>query len=155
MLSVSWIYGIHNLIVTYLTINILNQLFYIKVNKTRNIMYVLWIQLVFLFNDFVVQVHLPLEYKYLNIFVGFTIGFLVFLRLPPVASTLFMIINLTINGIATNLNMFTLMLTQYGSYGQALESDFYQYTSLVMVMMMIYIVLKTFNIRILDISRYN
>jgi hypothetical protein len=72
-----------------------------------------------------------------------------------VASTLFMIINLTINGIATNLNIFTLLLTQYGSYGLALESDFYQYTSLVMVMMMIYIVLKTFNIRILDISRYN
>jgi hypothetical protein len=66
-----------------------------------------------------------------------------------------MIINLAVNGIATNFNIFALLLNQFDSYGLALESDFIQYTSLVMVTLMIFMILKTFNIRILDISRYD
>lgn len=155
MLATSWIYFAHNLIITYITLGILNQLFYIRVDKTRNVLYVIWMQLFFIVNDFVIQVYLPLEYKYPFIFIGFIVGFLVFLRLPIVASMLFMIINLAVNGIATNLNIFTLLINQFTSYGLALENDFYQYTSLVMVMMMMYMILKTFNVRILDISRYN
>jgi len=155
MLAVSWIYTIHNLIITYLTLAILRQLFYIKRNKKQTIPYVIWMQMVFIFNDFFIQVHLPLEFKYLNLFIGFTFGFIVFLRLPIVSTTLFMIVNLAINGIATNFNIFTLLLTQFDSYGLALESDFIQYTSLVMVTLMVFMILKTFNIRILDISRYN
>lgn len=155
MLAVSPIYMIHNLIITYLTLGILNQLFYIRISRRQVISYVLWMQAIFIFNDFVIQAHFPLEWKYPMLFVGFTVGFLVFLRLPLVSSMLLMIINLAINGIATNLNIATLLLTQFKSYGLALESDFYQYTSLVMVILMMFMVLKTFNIRVLDISRYN
>ena len=155
MLAISWIYTIHNLIITYLTLGILNQLFYIRITKLQTILYVLWMQGVFVFNDFVIQAQFPLEYKYPVIFIGFTLGFLVFLRLTLVSSMLLMIINLSVNGMATNLNIFTLLLTQFKSYGIALENDFYQYTSLVMVILMMFMILKTFNIRILDISRYN
>ncbi|MBI9013629.1 MAG: hypothetical protein JEZ08_15455 [Clostridiales bacterium] len=155
MLAVSWIYTIHNLIITYLTLGILRQLFYIKRNKIQTISYVLWMQAVFIFNDFFIQAHLPLEFKYLSLFVGFTFGFIVFLKLPIVSTTLFMIVNLAINGIATNFNIVALLLTQFDSYGLALESDFIQYTSLVMVTLMVFMILKTFDVRILDISRYN
>lgn len=155
MLAVSWIYTIHNLIITYLTLGILRQLFYIRKQFSQTISYVIWMQLVFIFNDFVIQAHFPLEFKYLNLFVGFVIGFLLFLKLPLVSTTLFMIINLAVNGIATNFNIFALLLNQFSSYGLALESDFIQYTSLVMVTLMIFMILKTFNLRILDISRYN
>jgi len=146
---------IHNLIITYLTLGILNQLFYIKISKKQTALYVLWMQAIFIFNDFVIEANFPLEWKYPTIFVGFTVGFLVFLRLPLVSSMLLMIMNLSINGVATNLNIVTLSLTQFESYGHALEADFYQYTSLVMVILMMFMVLRTFNVRVLDISRYN
>lgn len=155
MLAISWVYAIHNLIITYLTLGILRQLFYIRRKFKQTLTYVLWMQLVFLFNDFYIQVHLPLEFKYLVIFIGFIVGFIVFLKLPIVSTTLFIIINLAVNGIATNFNIFALLLNQFDSYGQALESDFIQYTSLVMVTLIIYMILKTFDFRILDISRYD
>lgn len=155
MLAVSWFYTIHNLIITYLTLGILRQLFYIKRNNMQTISYIIWMQVVFVFNDFFIQAYLPLEFKYINILVGFTIGFLVFLRLSMVSTTLLVIVNLAINGIATNLNICTLLFTQFDNYGLALESDFVQYTSLVMVTLMVFMILKTFNVRILDISRYN
>ncbi|MCH4887138.1 hypothetical protein EZV73_06130 [Acidaminobacter sp. JC074] len=155
MLAVHWVFGIHNLIITYLTVSILKQLFYIKVEQKMVMAYVLWMQLVFVFNDFVIQVHLPLEYKYPFLFLGFLVGFLIFLKLPLTSSVLIIIVNMAINSLATNVNIFTLLIHQFKSYGLALENDFYQYTTLVMVMMMIYIVLRTFDVRILDISRYN
>lgn len=155
MLGVSWFYFIHNLVITYLTIAILNQLFYIRVDKKQMTLYMIWMQLIFIFNDFVIQLHFPLEYKYLCIFSGFTIGFMVFLKLPLVSSMLFMVVNLAVNGLATNINILTLLINQFQNYAEALKNDFYQYTALVMVMLMIFIVIKSFNMRMLDISRYN
>lgn len=155
MLLVSWIYMIHNLIITFLTLEILRQLFFIKVSRRQKVAYVVWMQIMFIINDFVIQTNFDLQYKYIFLFFAFVSGFLFILRLPLVASVLVMIMNLIINGLSTNLNIFILLLTQFESYGLALESDFTQYTSLVMVTVMFYLVLKTFNIRILDISRYN
>jgi len=155
MLGVHWIFSVHNLIITYLSISILKQLFFIQVGNNKIISYLIWMQMVFVFNDFVIQVHLPLEYKYPFIFLGFLVGFLVFLKLPLTSSILIIIVNMAINSLATNVNIFALVVHQFSNYGTALEHDFYQYSTLVMVMLMIYIVLRTFNIRILDISRYN
>lgn len=155
MLLVSWIYMIHNLIITFLTLEILRQLFFIKVSRRQKVAYIVWMQIMFIINDFVIQTNFELQYKYIFLFLAFVSGFLFILRLPLVASVLVMIMNLIINGLSTNLNIFILLLTQFDSYGLALESDFIQYTSLVMVTVMFYLVLKTFNVRILDISRYN
>lgn len=155
MLAISWMYMIHNLIMTYIAVGILKQLFFIKTDYIRNLKFVAWIQLVFIFNDFVVQEIFPLEYKYICIFIGFSLGIRFILKLPTIATVLVMILNLTINGIATNINIMTLVMVQFNSYGIALEHDFVQYTSLVMVTLMQFLIIKTFNIRILDISRYN
>lgn len=155
MLAVGWIYMIHNLVMTYISLGILKQLFYIRTGFTTSLVYVLWIQVVFIFNDFVIEAVFPLEYKYITILIGFAIAFYFILELSLVASSLVMVINLSINGIATNLNIFTLLLNQFKSYGLALESDFIQYSSLVMVTGMVFMILKTFDTRILDISKYN
>lgn len=155
MLRVSWIFMIHNLIVTALSIGIISQLFYIKVPAKRIVLFVIWIQVVFIFNDFTIEPYFALEWKYLVIFIGFYLGFFSFMHLSFLSSTLLMIANLIINGLATNLNIFALLLTQYDSYGVALASDFVQYTSLVMVFCMMYMIIKAFNLRLLDISRYD
>lgn len=155
MLRISWIYTIHNLVITYLTLGIIKQLFLIKSKIKQIVFYVLWMQMVFIFNDFVIEVNFPLQYKYIMLFFGFSFGFKYILKLSFVASTLVMIVNLTVNGIATNLNIFALLLNQFDSYGIALEHDFIQYSSLVMMTTMLYLMLKTFNVRILEISKYD
>lgn len=155
MLLESWIYIGHNLIITILSLEILRQLFYIRIGIRRQIYYVLWIQVVFIISDVFIQTNFPLEYKYPFIFLGFTLGYFFFLKLPFVSSIVVMIVNLIINGICTNTNIFILTLTQYESYGLALEHGFIQYSTLVMVMIMAYMIIKAFNIRILDITRYN
>lgn len=155
MLAVSWIYMVHNLSVTYISLGILKQLFYIRTSHKMTLSYMVWMQVVFIFNDFAIEANFPLEYKYITIFVGFTLAFIFILKLSIIGSSLVMVINLTINGVATNMNIFTLLLNQFESYGLALESDFIQYTSLVMVTSMIFMVLKTFNIRVLDVTKYN
>ncbi|MBN2795462.1 MAG: hypothetical protein JXR88_08665 [Clostridia bacterium] len=155
MLRISWIFIIHDLIVTALSIGIISQLFYIKVPTKRISLFVIWIQVVFIFNDFVIEPQFALEWKYLVIFVGFYVGFFFFMHLSFLSSTLLIISNLIINGLATNINIFALLLTQYDTYGHALEYDFIQYSSLVMVFSMMYMLIKAFNIRLLDISRYD
>lgn len=155
MLTVSWIFFIHNMIVTIIPIGILSQLFFIKIKWRTFVMFVLWIQLVFIFNDYVIQPRYSLQWKYPVIFAGFFLGFYVFVRLKFLSTLMVMIVNLIVNGIATNMNMMLLLMTQYDSYGQALDGDFIQYTSLVMVMIMVYILIKTFDIRFVDISRYD
>lgn len=155
MLRVSWIYMIHNLIVTALSIGIISQLFYIRVPYKKITLFVLWIQVVFIFNDFVVEPRFALSWKYPVIFIGFYVGFLFLMRISFVSSTLLIISNLIINGTATNINIFVLLLTQYDNYGHALAQNFVQYTSLVMVMSMLYMLIKAFNVRLLDISRYD
>jgi hypothetical protein len=154
MLAVSWIYMIHNLLMTYLSLEIIRQLFYIRIGTKVKFIFVLWIQVVFIFNDFVIEANYPLEYKYLTIFIGFLMAYFVVLKMSIVASGIILVINLAVNGIATNLNIFVLLLNQFDSYGLALESDFIQYSSLVMVVGMVFMTLKTFNVRILDISKY-
>ncbi len=155
MLAVSWIYMIHNLSVTYISLGILKQLFYIRTTRKSTMVYVAFIQLVFIFNDFVIEANFPLEYKYLTIFAGFLLAFIFILKLSIIASSLVMVINLTVNGLATNINILALLLRQFDSYGLALESDFIQYTSLVMVTCMFYMVLRTFNTRVLDVTKYH
>lgn len=155
MLAVSWIYMVHNIMVVTMTVGMIKQLFYIKMVLSKVIMFVIWMQLVFIFNDFVIQANFPLEFKYPTILVGFSIGFYFILNFPLIATVMVMIVNLAVNALATNLNIFTLLLTQFSSYGVALANDFTQYTSLVMMTVMIYLIIKTFDVRILDISRYS
>jgi len=146
---------IHNVCITYISLEIIKQLFYVKTTAKQTLLYLTWIQIVFIFNDYVIQTNFDLQYKYLTIFVGFVIAFVYIIKLSKVASVLVMVISLTINGMATNLNILALTLNQFSSYGEALEHDFIQYTSLVMVTGMIYMVMKTFNVRVLDVSKYN
>lgn len=155
MLRISWIFIIHDLIVTLIPIGMLTQLFYIKTTAKQVLTFVVWMQVLFLFNDFFVEVYFSLEWKYLIIFMGFFLGFWLVMRLSFLSTLLVMIMNLVVNGIATNLNIFALLLNQFRSYGLALESDFIQYTSLVMVQCMLYMIIKTFNLRFVDISRYD
>ena len=155
MLAVSWLFIIHNVCITCIFVGIMKQLFYIKLSMKKSIIFVVWIQVVFIFNDFVIEALYPLEYKYLAIFIGFVLAFAFIIKMSKVSSVLVMTICLTINGIVTNINILALLLNQFESYGLAIEDDFIQYTSLVMITCMFYMVSKTFNIRILDISKYN
>lgn len=155
MLVNSWIYIIHNLSLGYISLGIMKQLFYIRTTLKTTAIYIIWIQLVFIFSDFFIESNFKFEYKYLAIFFGFTIAFIFILKLSMVGGLIVMAINLAINGVATNFNIFLLLLNQFETYGDALQSDFIQYTSLVMVTSMVYMVIKTFNIRALDISKYS
>lgn len=155
MLLVSWIYIFHNLIITVISLEMLKQLFYLKVTLKQSLAYIVWIQIMFVISDVFIQANFPLEYKYPFIFLGFTLGYYFFIKLPFISSIVVMFVNLIVNGISTNFNILVLTLTQFESYGEALDSHFIQYTSLVMVMAIIYMLIKTFDVHILDIKRYN
>lgn len=155
MLAISWIYIIHDIILAYISLKISQQLFSLKFTLLNAIYFVFFMQVVFIFNDFIIEPNFELQFKYIIILIGFYTAYLMFVKMHFVSALLIMLCNLAVNGVSTNLNIQVLLLARFNSYGAALENDFLQYSSLILVMIFFYLILRLFKFQIVDISRYN
>ncbi len=60
-----------------------------------------------------------------------------------------------INTFLTNINIILMLLFYDKNYGNALDNNFFQYTSLILLFYIFYFILKYFKVKILEISIYN
>ena len=155
MLKVSWIYLIHNILLVNVFLLITKSIFCYKVTIKRSLVFITWMQICFIISDFIVQPFLSLEYKYIVICIGFFIGFMLILKFNIISTFIVMGVIVMINTFLTNINIILMLLFYDKNYGNALDNNFFQYTSLILLFYIFYFILKYFKVKILEISIYN
>ncbi len=154
MIRFGLIYFIHGLVLIVLSLEITKQLFTLKTTKASYGSFIIWMLAIFLINDFYIEQNYNLEYKYIVMIIAYFIGYYKILKLNFISSVLVQITSVSINGIITNINIWILLLLRFKCYQEALEHNFIQYTSLLITIALFFYIIKLFDIKLIEVSKY-
>lgn len=131
------------------------QLYNLILSKQQIITFVIWMMISYQINFYVVIPLLPREFKYITLYIGLVLGFMFIIRLKLVGSLIVIMTTTALNGIFTNINLIFMLKFLFPNYGVALDAQHIQYTCYVVSIVILSLMTKVFNIRILDIQKYN
>ncbi|MBI9013630.1 MAG: hypothetical protein JEZ08_15460 [Clostridiales bacterium] len=131
------------------------QLYNLVLSKKQIVAFVLWMMTWYQINFYIVIPLLPREFKYITLYIGLILGFVFIIRLKLVGSLIVIMTTSALNGVFTNINLFFMLRTLFPNYGVALEAQHVQYTCYIVSIIILSLMTKALNIRILDIQKYN
>jgi len=149
------IHYLYDLLAICMMLFIGKQLYNLILTKKQIISFVVWMMICYQINFYIVIRYLPREFKYVTLYLGLVIGFLLFVRLNLVGSLLVILTTTSVNGVFTNINLFFMLKFLFPNYGIALEAQHIQYTCYIVSVVILSLMTKVFNIKIFDIQRYN
>lgn len=131
------------------------QLYNLILSKKQIVTFVVWMMICYQINFYVVIPKLPREFKYITLYIGLVLGFTFIIKLKLVGSLIVIMTTTALNGIFTNINLIYMLKLLFPNYGVALEAQHIQYTCYVVSIVILSLMTKVLNIRILDIQKYN
>lgn len=146
---------LYDIMVVGITLLMARQVFNLSLTKKQLVAFVTLMMVCYQANFYIVEPLWGKEFKYITLYFGFLIAYTVIVRLNLISS-LIVILSLTaFNGIWTNINLYFMLQTLFGTYAEALAAPHVQYTCYVVSVVILSSLMLLFKVKILDIQRYS
>lgn len=145
----------YDCLVMLMTLLVGRQIFNIRLTTRQVVFFVLFMMTIYQLNFMFFIPKFGKSIQYVTLYMGLLISYKYIIKMNTIASLIVITTSTAINGIWTNINLHFMLTFLFANYGMALESKHVQYTSYVIVLVILDLILLGFKVRILDLEKYS